>query len=141
MPGCVFRAYGRDFDVDAFLAKSSLNPYDVYHQGEVPSKSHAPFEDSGLSVDVSQADGCIEAECRDAIDWLTANMAELERLAGFPGVDSLDLCFGYYLRKNVAAQFDHLPRQLVKLAAQASIGIDLALYAWVADEPEEAKDS
>jgi hypothetical protein len=60
-------------------------------------------------------------------------------LAAFPGVEILILNFGYYLQKEAAVQFDYLPPRLVKLAAEASIGIELSLYSWVADEPEAEK--
>jgi hypothetical protein len=141
MPGCVFRASGKDFDVEAFVAQTTLKPYQVFHRGEVPHKSRGPREDSGLKVDVSQADGCIAEACPDVIDWLFSNMAELERLAVFPGVEILILNFGYYLQKEAAVQFDYLPPRLVKLAAEANIGIELSLYIWVADESEAAKGS
>ena len=44
------------------------------------------YTDSGLSLDVSSADGDLTAEISDAITFLTTHEAELRRLHEFPGV-------------------------------------------------------
>lgn len=139
MPGCVFHAVGKDFDVDAFVANSSLQPYEVYHRGEKLLRSRPAYENAGLKVDVSQADGCLAVEFQDAIRWLTENMAELERLAAFPGVESMALDFGYNLRSEFVVQSDSVPLELMRLAVQANVSLDLTLYSWVSEQAEESQ--
>ena len=127
MPGCVLRVSGDDFQVDAFLAGSNLRPFRVHHRGDTSRRSSL-YTNSGLSLHVSSADGDLDAEISDAVAFLTTHEAELQRLHDFPGVTDLRLDFGYYQR-NVAAQFDYLPPDLLARAGKLGIGIELSLYA------------
>jgi hypothetical protein len=126
MPGCVLHVRGEDFDADAFLAGSTLRPYRVHHRGE-PSRSGS-YPHSGFSLVVSDADGDLKAEIADAIHFLSAHEAELLRLKEFADVSDLRLDFGLY-RREVVAQFDYLPPQLLALAGRCGIGIELSQYA------------
>ena len=133
MPGCVLRVSGDDFRVDAFLADSNFRPYHVHHRGDIARRSDR-FIDSGISLDVSSADGDLDAEITDAIGFLSTHEAELQRLRDFPGVTDMRLDFGYYCR-HVAAQFDYLPPDLLARAGKLGIGIELSLYAAPRPEP------
>jgi hypothetical protein len=113
MPGCVFHVSGKDFRPNAFLADSPLHPYRV--------------DDSGFSADVSGADGDLKAEILDAIHFLTIHETELLRLRDFSGITDMRLDFGYYYR-DVAAQFDYIPPDLIARAGRIGIGIELSLY-------------
>ena len=126
MPGCVLHVSGEDFDVDAFLGGSALQPYRVHHRGE--RNRSETYPDSGFSVNVSDVDGDLKAEIADAIDFLSAHEAELLRLRGFAGVSDIRLDFGYY-RREVVGQFDYLPPALIASAGRCGIGIELSLYA------------
>ena len=133
MPGCVLHASGDDFRVDAFLADSGLQPYRMHHRGDM-ARGARRFTDSGLSLDVSSADGDLDAEIADAIRFLSTHEAELWRLHDFPGVTDMRLDFGYY-RREVAAQFDYLPPDLLARAGRLGIGIELSLYPAPQSEP------
>jgi hypothetical protein len=126
MPGCVLHVSSEDFQVDVFLADSNLRPYRVHHRGDTGHRSRL-FTDSGLSLDVSSADGDLGAEITDAVCFLDAHEAELRHLRTFPGVTDMRLDFGYY-RRNVTAQFDYLPPELLGRAGKLGIGIELSLY-------------
>jgi hypothetical protein len=136
MPGCVLHVRGDDFRVDAFLADSNLRPFRVLHRGDLGPRSR-PSTDSGFSLDVSAADGDLGAEIADAIRFLTVHEAELNRLRDFPGVSDMRFDFGYY-RRDVAAQFDYLPPELLLRAGTLRIGIELSLYAVSEPEPTVA---
>lgn len=136
MPGCVLRVSGDEFQVDAFLADSNLQPYDVHHRGEIRSRSRR-HTDSGFRLDVSSADGNLAVEVSDALAFLTTHAAELQRLRDFPGVTDVRLDFGHY-RRDVVAQFDYLPPDLLARAGNLGIGIELSLYP--APEPECSDD-
>ena len=127
MPGCVLHVTGDAFDVDAFLAESNLCPYRIHRRGEIRRRAET-FSDSGLSLDISSADGELTKEINDAIQFLSTHELELRRLHGFLGVTDLHLDFGYY-RREVAGQFEYLPPELLLLAGRLGIGIQLSLYS------------
>lgn len=130
MPGCVLHASGEQFAVDAFLSESSLAPYSVYHRGDPIHKvaRHQKYcEVSGFKLDASSADGDLEAECADVLQFLRTHASELARLAQFPGVTDIRLDFAYYRRKTFF-QCDYLPPELLFLAGALRIGIELSLY-------------
>ena len=127
MPGCVLRVSGENFMVNDYLADSSLQPYSVHQRGEIGRRSRR-FPHSGLSLDVSTANGDFKTEVADAIQFLSTHEAELLRLRNFPGVTDMRLDFGYY-RRDVAAQFNYLPPDLIARAGRLAIGIELSLYA------------
>lgn len=138
MPGCVLHARGEQFAVDAFLAESSLAPYQVHRRGEPIQSVTRPgrhYEDSGFSLDASAADGDLEAECAEVLQFLRTHASELARLAQFPGVNDIRLDFGYYRRKSFC-QCDYLPPELLLLAGSLRIGIELSLYP-APDKTEE----
>ena len=62
-------------------------------------------------------------------------MAELARLRQEPGVEGMTLDFGIEWR-DVAAQFDHLPPTLVRLAGALGLGLEISHYP----VEEEAED-
>lgn len=126
MPGCVLHARGDDFQVDAFLANSDLAPYSVHRRGGMSRRARC-YTDSGLSLDISSADGDLDAEVADAISFLSAHEAELQRLKEFPGVTDIRMDFGFY-RRDVAAQFEYLSPDLLLRAGKLGIGIELSLY-------------
>lgn len=136
MPGCVLHVSGDDFRVDAFLADSSIRPYRIHHRGDTARRLRL-HTDSGFSLDVSSADGDLDAAVADAIGFLSTHNAELLRLHDFPGVTDMRLDFGYYHR-DVVAQFDYLPPDLIARAGKLGIGIELSLYAAPKPEPTVA---
>ena len=131
MPGCIFRASGEDFEIDRFLARSGLRPSRTHHRGDVGIRAR-PLAESGFILKVSDADGCLPAEIADTIQFLSANEGELEKLRDFPGVTDMRLDFGIY-RRDVAAQVDYFPPDLLARAGRLGIGIELSIYA--AGEP------
>ena len=116
MPGCVFHASGEAFEVDPFLATSTLKAYQVFHRGDPRSARNEEnrYASSGFKVDVSGADGDLNAEIQDAIAFLKRHEAELVRLAAIPGATDRRLDFGYYRRARFV-QCDFFPPELLKL--------------------------
>ena len=58
MPSCILRVSGENFDVDAFIRDSILNPYQVHYCGEIRRESEI-YSNSGMSIGVSNADDLI----------------------------------------------------------------------------------
>ncbi len=138
MPGCVLRASGRDFDVDEFLAKSSLEPCEVWRRGQSRRKSRPPSQTSGFNLVVSEAPGeDFRAQVKESIAFLAAYHDELARLRDVLGIEHSILDFGVILPDDlVFGQSNIFPAELVRLAGELGLGIELSLYPPVRDEPE-----
>ena len=133
MPGCVLRACGDDFDVDAFLSTSNLQPCAVYHRGEPRSRLKLHSE-NGFNIAVTEH-GKLKEDIPEAISFLSAHEAELLRLRNFSGVKDVCLDFGYE-RRDVVVQYDYLPSELLVLVGKLGLGIELSLYPAMDNESE-----
>lgn len=69
----------------------------------------------------------LAAQVVDAVSFLRSHDAEIRRLIQFPGVEGVTLDFGI-ARRDVAAQFDYLPPELIQLAGSLALGIELSQY-------------
>jgi hypothetical protein len=124
----VLRAFGREFDVEAFLANSTLRVSKRFLRGEIRLPGHQPRIDSGINVAVSDAGfHDLPKQIDDAIQYLTAHRAEIERLVRFAGVEGVALDFGIAWR-DVYAQSDEFPAALVRAAGECSIGLTISHY-------------
>jgi len=87
-------ALGETFDVDAFLAQSSLHPDFVWRRmGNGPT--------NGLEILLGDADKATLREQETiAINYLTKHRDELRALASFPGVEALNLGLVYRVGPN-----------------------------------------
>jgi hypothetical protein len=139
MPGCVLRASGRDFDVDEFLANSILKPCAVWRRGESRWKSRPPSDVSGFNLVVSEAPGeDFRAQVKESIAFLTAHHEELAILREAVGNEHSVLDFGVILPDDlVFGQSNVFPAELVRLAGELGLGIELSLYPPGRDESEE----
>ena len=127
MPGCVLRAIGGGFQVERFLEESSLLPCNVFRKGERKSDNRL-WETSGLTVLVSDSSGDEFAlQIKDAIEFLRANRDELSRLRGFDGLEEMALDFGVN-RNNGFLQSNFFPAELIALACDLEMGIELSVY-------------
>jgi len=139
---CVLRAAGADFDVDAFLATSSLEACATFEKGQLrfltkPDGKHR--DRSGFNADVSMKEWSdLDGQIQDAKAFVSANEDELRRLRAFPGVELVELDFPIYLRigtNDVAVQSDRLPADL--LLAAGSLGIDIVVTVWPDGGPSD----
>lgn len=87
-------ALGETFDVDAFLAQSSLHPDFVWRrQGNGPT--------NGLEILLGDADKATLREQEEiAANYLREHRNELRALASFPGVEALNLGLVYRVGPN-----------------------------------------
>ena len=114
---CTFRAGGGDFDVDAFLANSSIQACAVFHKGEPRSPLADPhgrhLARSGFNVNVSDKEwDDLPGQIQDAMAFLAEKHDELRRLRAFPGVEGTELRFPIELR-DVMVQTDRFPSELL----------------------------
>ena len=129
---CVLRASGVDFAVDEFLAGSAISPIAVFRRGEPRLPASQPegpkLSASGLHIVVSDADfSKLRVQIEDAIHFLEQNRSELARLVAFPGVGNVSLDFGIEER-GVAAQSEHFPPNLLRIAGNLGIWLKFTLY-------------
>ncbi len=135
---CVLRAFGSDFDPDEFLKGSPLSPSKVWRKGEPRvsiGRSRSRVQDtSGMNVTVSDANvGDFQEQVRDAIGFLHSNKGELARLVAFPGIEEIVLDFAASWGKDVVTQTDYLPPELIRLAGELGLGIEISHYP-ISDE-------
>ncbi len=128
----VLRAAGREFDVEAFLASSTLKPCRVYRRGE-PRFPGALSGDkrndkSGMNIPVAVAEFAdLPGQVAEARAFLQTEAKEIRRLVTFPGVEGVALDFGIE-RRDVAIQCDRLPADLIRLAGSLGLEIELSQY-------------
>jgi hypothetical protein len=123
----MFRATGFDFAVDKFLQQSTLVPDSIWRKGErrLAQRVHGG---SGFSMVASQADmSNLKQQVEDAIAFLKANQGELEQLQNFLGVERMCLDFGIEDR-DVAVQCDYFPPELLRVAGNLNVGIEVTRY-------------
>jgi hypothetical protein len=128
---CVMRVYGEQFAVDDFVKTSNLTSdpdlYTVWHKGEPNYKGCC--EHSGFNLDVCEVESeGLKEQAERAIDFLSRNFIELKRLMEFPGVENGRLDFAIS-KRDVAAQFDLFPVELVRLAGSLNLQLELSQYA------------
>ena len=128
---CVLRAGGKRFDVDACVDRLGLRVLRVFRRGEPRSPARPTGPKSVFScanVLVSDREfSDYNGQVRDAIRYLKRNRKLLRRLRRYSGVEWAYLDFGVELR-DVAVQSDFLPEELVTMAGNLGLGIELSHY-------------
>lgn len=124
---CVLRASGPQFDPESFLRESTLRPCNVFLRGNRRSESSV-WETSGITVPTSEAEmDDFGKQVEESIDFLRSNREELLRLKTFEGVEDLRLDFGVSRRKTIG-QYQFLPSELVTLAGELGLGLEISIY-------------
>lgn len=129
---CVLRASGDLFDVDLYLSSSTLTACAIFHKGEpkssLPRVKAKLNEKSGINVEVSNKDFAdLDGQITDAMAFLRSNLAELQRLITFPGVEGVLIDFAVEARDTFTQSFS-FPAELLRLAGDIGIGIMISLY-------------
>ena len=125
-------ALGEEFDVDAFLASSSMVPSYYWRRGEPKGGRGSPYPSSGVTYEIADGKSVPFLQQEDlAISFLKAHREELKALGQFPGITHFTLGLEY----SKAAQ-----RNLVGFAIGTSpqlmwhlldIGLCLTNYVWL----------
>ena len=128
MPGCVLRAFGPAFDVDAFLKKSQFRPAVVYRIGQRRKPaSRGSHKASGFNVVVSEHDESVEKQVDDAIAFMHNHHDELVRLARFGGVEVIALDFACP-QSEIASRSARFPAELLVAAGAHGIDLHVSFY-------------
>jgi len=129
---CILRAVGATFDVNDFLAKSSLVTDSRWHKGErrfPRSKSSEEInKTSGVRVIASEADfSDLSQQIEDVIVFIRQNQEPVRKLASFPGVEGAVLDFGAKIDPPGWASFT-FPAELLLLAGSVGVSLCLSVY-------------
>ncbi len=129
----VLRAYGAEFDADAFVAGCNLPVCAVKRRGEPVFPASQPdgrrHEWSGVHVPTSDADFSeFQRQIEESVAFLRDHEAEIRRLCEFPGVEGVTLDFGINRRDDVWVQCDRLSAALVRLAGSLGLEIEVSHY-------------
>ena len=136
--GCVLKAEGTNFMVDAFLEQSALTATRrVFRRGEPEFPHTQPngrvWESSRVAIRVSDRGfDNLEELISDTIAYLKQNNDELEKLCRFPGVEYVYLDFGVRYGGEPVECY-HLPPELLHLASNLGVGVELSLYDMAPD--------
>jgi hypothetical protein len=131
MNACVLLVSGVQFAVDDFVANSKLtsNPsrYSLWRSGEpLRNGSH---EDSGFILDVCAVESKgLKELIERVISFLKDNFTELKQLMDHPDVETGVLDFSIN-RRDVTTQYDRFPAELIRLAGNLGLWIDLTQFA------------
>lgn len=129
---CILRAGGTNFDVDDFIAKSSLVTDSFWRKGEKRfprSKSSEEINStSGLRITASEADFSeLSQQIEDALAFLRQNQDSIKALSSFPGVEGAVLDFGAEIYPPGWASFT-FPAELLLLAGSVGVSLGLSVY-------------
>jgi len=108
----------------------------VFHRGDATRLRTRPvLERSGLDVAISDSDeDSLEPQIRDAMEFLEQERAEIQRLAAFPGVDSLEFRIGLFWFRDTLCLFHTLPCAFLRLAGELGVAVTLCVYGASEDE-------
>ncbi|SEP30141.1 DUF4279 domain-containing protein [Mucilaginibacter sp. OK283] len=128
---CVLRIIGEDFDVDSFILKTGIDPYKVFYKGDPKVKSKPDgkkFEHSGCAIDASEADFTdFKQQVKDVIEFLESNRNKLLFINSGSEIQYAVLDFGVAYNPDKFTQTQYLPKELLKLAADLGIGIEISI--------------
>ena len=135
--GCVLRVSG-EFEVDALLSRITIVPYRIDRKGQprVGPKSTVSAYDS-FHVATSDAGWCdLERQIGDTIEFLRNHRQDVAYVMSFPGVSEAELDFAV-ARRDVAVQNDYFPAELLRLAGDLGIGINISHYSLLQSAGDE----
>jgi hypothetical protein len=127
---CVLKVYSNIDSFCKFKETTRIPAYDSYEKGEkIGKRIHTDYR---ISFDVSDREwDDFNGQVQDAIKFLEEYKKDLVELFNTHKISDAYLDFPLWSRldKDIVNQNDHLPRELVSLAGELDIGIEMAIYA------------
>jgi hypothetical protein len=134
---CILRVAGKDLNLKDLL-KINLKPDSTYEKGS-PRRKGSKSSSSGARYVVSEADfDQFEQQKLDAIKFLKRNKDRIQEIMDLNGIDGADLDFGIH-RRDVPVQCDNFPSDLIKLAGNLGLGLELSQYPSDEGDEEESE--
>lgn len=137
---CRFSIAGKDFDPDAFVAKTKFNNCNIKRKGEprVASKPNGHIMTwSVLSTSASEADfNEFKQQVKDVISFIRNNKEMLEQIKETNGAEYAGFDFGIDHDCGNFCQSLYLPSELIKLAGELGLYIEISVYDYLEDDEE-----
>ena len=137
---CVLRIIGKDLSINDLL-DIKLETDSFWRKGEPRFSTKPEGEkriDSGATYLVSDAEfEEFDIQTKEAIEYLNKNKKQIKSIMSLSGIDGSSLDFGIVWR-DVAVQCDYFPPELIKIAGELGLGIELSQYP--SSEEEEDDD-
>jgi hypothetical protein len=139
---CVLHVTSETTSFAVFLRDTGFPAYKSHEKGEVSAiGKRKPYENYGFSSDVSECDwNNLAGQIEDANAFLRMHERNLRNLLSSHEIADIRLDFPYSCRlgENTFMQCDYLPPELLKLAGDLGIGIELSHYP-PTDEEENSE--
>ena len=133
---CNLTILGEKLDVDELISKSKLRGYTKHYIGQPMFKSKPNGKKlihSGIGTQTSKADfDNLDKQIKDTIKYLKTHAEKLSIIKQTKEIDFAVLDFGINLRidkKKILLQSDRFPSELLKLAGDLGLDIELSVYA------------
>ncbi len=142
---CVLRVESKTTSFTEFLKKTDLAVYRSHSKGDrMNFGKRLPYEDYGFSCKVSKKDwDDFEGQTDDALAYLKKHYNDLSTLIQTHSVDDIRFDIPYWGPRpwngvTLMVSSRYLPPELLKLAGELGIGIELSLYPRETWESEQA---
>jgi len=137
---CFLKIYSDTDSFKVFLADNPDLPiYSCFDKGE-PKSRNKLYESNRISFDVSQKEwDDFKGQVNDAILFLEKYSAQIKKLFATHLVTDACLDFPLWSRldKNIVNQNDYIPKELIRIAGDLNLSIEMSIYALDAfDFPE-----
>jgi hypothetical protein len=135
---CVLHIKSNTDSFKKFIKQSNLPIYSSHEKGGERFKGkRPPHNDYGFSCDVSTKEwNDFPGQVEDSIKFLKNHILELKQLIESYSIDDIRLDFPVecrLVRNELFTQCDYLPPELIKLAGQVGIGIEISQY-WPSED-------
>ena len=129
---CVLHVTSETSSFAAFLRETGFPSYQSHEKGEVSTiGKRQPYEDFGFSSDVSERELTdLAGQIEDAHAFLRTQEDALRELMSSHNITDIRLDFPYSCRldEQIFMQCDYFPPELLRLAGNFGIGIELSHY-------------
>jgi hypothetical protein len=132
---CNLLILGKDLDIDEFLSNTKLRGFRKNYKGQPTFKTKSnggKLVHSSLLIETSKADfDDLKKQIKDTIRYLKRHKDKLSYINKVKEVDMALLDFGINLkidRKKILLQSEMFPNELLKLAGEIGLDIELSIY-------------
>ena len=123
------RVTGEKFDVDSFLAGSSITPDVVFYRGQAKKRlKEQTWLYSGFGLEIGGEFGRLSSQINEVASFLEEERSQLVLLSKFPGVSDMRVILSY-CPGNSANMTEYLPPMVLDRLGSIGIGIEFDVYA------------
>ncbi len=139
---CVLHVRSRRTSFMKFLEGNDMPVYQSHDKGDISAiGKRLPHDDYGFSCGVSDREWVdFAGQIEDAHKFLREYEESIRELRDTHDVDELRFDFPYSCRLDaqIVVQCDYLPPELLRLAGELGVGIEMSLYPKMDDEGSES---